>query len=258
MEVAPLRGETDKGFGGGFPSGRVGGVRRQRLGRVEYGTFVLCEEISSACGARLACYPEGRKPMSMTLRQMIDADLFRYTGRLGRGALARAWLKHPGFRFFYHLRHVQHYAPRRRSSGFLPYVLHRAVLNHLRFRFGYDIALNTRIGPGLFLGHFGTVVLSGHSIVGANCNLAQGVTLAGGIRPDRKGTPTLGDRVWVGPNAILLGKITIGSDSLIAPGAVVDFDVPPNSLVQGNPAQIAGSSGSAGLITNTLEPFSVR
>lgn len=44
--------------------------------------------------------------------------------------------------------------------------------------------------------------------------------------------------MWIGTNAVVVGKITIGDDVLIAPGAFVNFDVSPHSIVVGNPAKI--------------------
>ena len=57
-------------------------------------------------------------------------------------------------------------------------------------------------------------------------------------RGKREGSPIVGDCVWIGTNAVVVGKITIGDDVLIAPGAFVNFDVPPHSIVVGNPAKI--------------------
>jgi acetyltransferase-like isoleucine patch superfamily enzyme len=49
---------------------------------------------------------------------------------------------------------------------------------------------------------------------------------------------TLGDRTWVGFNAIILKGVTIGEGAIVAAGAVVTKDVPPNSIVAGNPARV--------------------
>jgi maltose O-acetyltransferase len=57
---------------------------------------------------------------------------------------------------------------------------------------------------------------------------------------------TIGDRVWVGGGAILLPGITIGENSIIAAGAVVTRDVPPNVVVGGNPARVIRELKSAG------------
>ena len=191
--------------------------------------------------------------MSSDLKHLIAADLFRYRGELGRRVLLRAYLEDPGFRFTYHLRHVAHYAPTRRSTGLLPYLYHRRQLHRYRFRFGFDISPTTAIGPGFYIGHFGTVVISPFATLGANCNVAQGVTIGATSRGSRLGAPTLGDRVWVGANAILVGKITIGADALIAPGSFVNVDVPAGSVFLGNPGKVVASTGSAGYINRVLE-----
>ena len=50
----------------------------------------------------------------------------------------------------------------------------------------------------------------------------------------------IGENVWIGANAILLGGAKIGEGSIIGAAAVVDFEVPPYSIVAGNPAKIKG------------------
>ena len=49
----------------------------------------------------------------------------------------------------------------------------------------------------------------------------------------------IGNNVWIGMNAIVLKGVTIGENSIIAAGAVVTKDVPPNTVVAGNPARFA-------------------
>lgn len=123
------------------------------------------------------------------------------------------------------------------SKSLLSRLLWRILLRTLSIRYGFQIALESRIGAGLFIGHFGTVVVSAMAEIGNNCNLAHGITL-GAARGKRAGAPKLGDRVWVGTGAVLVGNIKIGSDVLIAPNAYVNIDVPENTLVIGNPAQL--------------------
>ena len=55
---------------------------------------------------------------------------------------------------------------------------------------------------------------------------------------------TIGNDVWIGANAIVVGRIQIGSDVLIAPGAYVNFDVPSHSIVLGNPAKIVAKENA--------------
>ena len=191
--------------------------------------------------------------MKPTHSQILNADAYRYVGKSGGKAFWTAFRKYPGFRFTYFLRKVSFLGPRKHSLSFLPYLFYRIFLHRYRFRFGFDVSPLTQIGPGLYLGHFGGLVVSPHAVLGSNVNLAQGVTIGATSRGISKGAPTLGDRVWIGAHAIVVGKVTIGDDALIAPGAYVNFDVPPHSVVLGNPGRIVSQSGSAGYINNVLE-----
>lgn len=47
-----------------------------------------------------------------------------------------------------------------------------------------------------------------------------------------------GDRVWIGVNATIVGKIKIGNNVLIAPNSYVNCDIPNDSIVFGNPCVI--------------------
>jgi serine O-acetyltransferase len=101
------------------------------------------------------------------------------------------------------------------------------------------------------------VVISPFAVLGSNVNIAQGVTIGAASRGARKGAPTLGNRVWVGANAVIVGRVTIGDDALIGPGAYVNFDVPAMSIVVGNPGQVVSQSGSVGYINNVLDAAKV-
>jgi acetyltransferase-like isoleucine patch superfamily enzyme len=49
---------------------------------------------------------------------------------------------------------------------------------------------------------------------------------------------TIGDGVWIGTNAIVMGGVNIGENSVIAAGSIVTRDVPPRTLVAGAPARV--------------------
>ncbi len=61
-------------------------------------------------------------------------------------------------------------------------------------------------------------------------------------RPPRPAIATrpviIKDNVWIGMGAIILKGVTIGENSVVAAGAIVTHDVPPNTVVAGNPAKI--------------------
>jgi serine O-acetyltransferase len=107
-----------------------------------------------------------------------------------------------------------------------------------RYTLKYGFQIGGRIGEGFYIGHFGTIIVSVNAVIGRNCNIAPGVTIGATRRGDKAGAPRIGDYVWIGTNAVLVGNITIGNDVLIAPGAYVNFDVPDHSLVIGNPGKI--------------------
>jgi acetyltransferase-like isoleucine patch superfamily enzyme len=48
----------------------------------------------------------------------------------------------------------------------------------------------------------------------------------------------IGDNIWIGTSATILDGVTIGSGSIVGAGSVVNKDVPPDSLVLGNPARV--------------------
>lgn len=74
--------------------------------------------------------------------------------------------------------------------------------------------------------------------IGRNCNLHKGCTIGQENRGVRKGAPTLGERVWVGAHATVVGAVVVGDDVLIAPNSYVNCDVPSHSIVVGNPCRI--------------------
>lgn len=112
------------------------------------------------------------------------------------------------------------------------------VLRHYQIKYGFQIYPETQIGEGFYLGHWGSLVINPDTIIGKNCNIAQGVTIGQQNRGKNEGSPVIGDEVWIGANAVIVGAVTIGSNVLIVPNSYVNFDVPPNSVVLGNPAKI--------------------
>jgi serine O-acetyltransferase len=93
------------------------------------------------------------------------------------------------------------------------------------------------IAEGLYIGHSGGVHINNGAVVGKNCDIAHQVTLgtsAGG----RAGAPTLGDRVYVGAGAKLIGRITVGEGARIAANSLVMTNVPPGATVMGVPARV--------------------
>lgn len=90
----------------------------------------------------------------------------------------------------------------------------------------------------MYIGHAYGITVNDKVVIGQNCNIHKGVTIGRENRGIREGVPTIGNRVWIGINATVVGKITIGDDVLIAPNTYLNCDVPSHSVVIGNPARI--------------------
>ena len=99
---------------------------------------------------------------------------------------------------------------------------------------GADIAVSARVGPGLQLFHPTGVVIGPNCVVGARCIIQQGVTLGAGAG----GSPTLGDDVFVGPGARVLGGIVLGDRCVLGANAVVLESMPDDVFIGGVPAKV--------------------
>ncbi len=166
------------------------------------------------------------------MNRTIKADLFRYGGLTGTGGFVKG-LCIPGFKYMFLVRTL---SKRKRHS---PMWLFLSLLKTAySYRYGFQIPSTTEIGEGFYIGHFGTVVINGGAKIGKNCTITHGITIGQANRGKLKGCPTIGDNVWIGTGVVIVGKIMIGSNVLIAPNTFVNIDVPDNSLVLGNPCRI--------------------
>ncbi len=115
---------------------------------------------------------------------------------------------------------------------------------------GIEIDPHAHIGPGLMIPHAGTIVI-GPVRIGRNCNISQGVTLGqgfGAAGPPAQASPALGDRIWVGPGAVVAGPVTLGADVAVSANSLLLRDVPPRAVVLGVPARVISYDGSFGQI----------
>lgn len=117
-----------------------------------------------------------------------------------------------------------------------------SVLSH--FMTGVEIHPGARIGRRFFIDHGSGVVIGETAVIGDGCVLFHNVTLGGTGKHAGKRHPTLGDDVFVGTGATLLGPITVGSGAKIGAGAFIHMrDVPANTTVVGVPARIVKRDG---------------
>lgn len=178
----------------------------------------------------------------------IQKDFYRESGKWLSAFKILTKCVNPNLHFIYILRKTQKY----NKTPFLG-LYWRIVLRHFQIKYGFQIYPETQIGEGLYLGHWGSLVINPKTKIGKNCNIAQGVTIGQQNRGKNEGYPVIGNQVWIGPNAVIVGKINIGNNVLIAPNAYVNFDVPDNSIVSGNPAKIyPNENATEGYINNMI------
>jgi serine O-acetyltransferase len=165
-------------------------------------------------------------------RPVIDADVARWADVLWiaeadrSGLLGQLLYAFAEFRSVYYHR-LQHGNP----AGAL---LARACRRVWRGVEGLEMG-TTVIGPGLFISHGQGTVLSAERI-GANLQVHQGVTIGWDYRGERR--PVIGDDVFIGAGAKVLGAVTVGDGARIGANAVVVSDVPAGATAVGVPARI--------------------
>lgn len=138
-----------------------------------------------------------------------------------------------GYRFGRHLLLMQASGRHRLLRPF-GWLLYWVVSGYARVALGIRLDLSADIGPGLYIGHFGNILLR-RCRVGSHCSIAQSVH----IEPDGDGDgPIVGDRVWVGAHAQIVGAHKVGDRSTISAGAVVRRDIPSGALFLGNPGRV--------------------
>ncbi len=185
-----------------------------------------------------------------TYIQTVKADLFRYANSADCFAFIKSYILYPEFRYIFWMRTASYWAGKW-LFGIPFHILSRFFLIRLRNKFHINIPYNTRIGPGLYIGHWGGIVVHYKARIGNNCNISLGVVIGESFRGERKGVPCLGDRVYIGPGAKLFGKIRIGNDVAIGANSVVTRDVPDHSVVVGIPGRVISRNGSSEYISNT-------
>ena len=104
-----------------------------------------------------------------------------------------------------------------------------------------------KIGDGTIIGDNALLAAQRGLTIGKNVNLSSNVSIYSGAHDHRdpyfRSTAatthpiTIGDRVWIGSNAIVLTGVTIGEGAVICAGAVVTKDVEPYTVVAGIPAK---------------------
>ena len=160
-------------------------------------------------------------------RSLYESDIARYEGDVP------LWNR----QFHYYLRRLQ--TCRSRILRLWHHIRFRALSESHRM----EISAGAAIGKGFCLTDPYAVTINSNAVIGEDVTLGRNVTIGKQNRGKREGTPVIGDRVTIGHNAVIVGKITIGNDVTIAPNAYVNRDIPDGSDVIGNPCIIREREG---------------
>ncbi len=184
----------------------------------------------------------------------IRRDLYRRTnGHVGLKQFIRCYFIYHGFRYVVLIRLSKYF----KNHPVLRYFLYcpvRLMAFLCGSKYGIDIPLSVDIGSGLRIEHFGGIFLSARTVIGKNCNILNNVTFGYLPRGIHKGTPiSVGNNVYIGPGAKILGKITVGNNVVIGANTVVTKNVPDNCTVFGIPGRVVSREGSVDYVDDVVE-----
>lgn len=148
------------------------------------------------------------------------------------------------------LRKAEYAGNCKKGALYLPWRLWRKAAAHRRgLKLGFSIPLNV-FGAGLSIAHCGTIVVNGNARIGKNCRIHENVTI--GASGSEK-APVIGDNVFIGTGAKIIGDITIADHVVIGAGAVVVKScLEPGVTIAGNPAKKISENNSRPYIAQAV------
>lgn len=131
-------------------------------------------------------------------KDLYNADMARYNGEIEIYMI------------------VFHYLFRKASvtESFPLKYIYKALFRIWANKRGLEMTANMQMGGGIYIGHPYNITINPHAKIGKNCNIHKGIVIGQVNRGVKKGTPVIGDRVWIGINSSIVGNITIGDDVL--------------------------------------------
>ena len=173
-----------------------------------------------------------------TLKEFLKEDQTNYM-KAGRSKfLMDKRLRRPNYLIFAYIREMRYLEAYKKLGGVasvLGIAWHSYKYNKLGYKLGFQIPPFT-CGKGLTLYHYGFVVVNDKAKLGNYCRLYPGVIIGSAAT----GYPTIGNNVYIGASAKVIGGVKIGNNVIIAPNCVVTKDVPDNSIVAGVPGKVIG------------------
>lgn len=124
----------------------------------------------------------------------------------------------------------------------VPIILNKLKYKRLSLKLGFSIPLGV-FAEGLSIAHYGTIVVNSAAKVGKNCRIQEGVNI--GATNGSTKAPIIGNNVFIGTGAKIIGNITIADDVAIGANAVVVKSITePGTTWGGVPAKKISSNNS--------------
>ena len=165
-------------------------------------------------------------------RQLIIEDCQRYENYKGFSSVLKRFLLYPAFKVLVFHRLLTSFGLVGGAFSFF--------YRHMALRYSIDIPLTVKIAGGLSMPHGGPIVINQKAIIGRNCSIHP-CTLIGGVRG--KGAPVIGDKVFIGHGAKVLGNVHVADYTFICPNTVVVKDTEEGTTLTGIPARLLDRKG---------------
>ena len=181
---------------------------------------------------------------------LVRSDLYRVSSETGFWVFLRELRVTESFQYIFWMRTCR-FTKSNPILKFFFFPFAAIMLHRYTYKYGISVPYTTEIGSGFYIGHFGGIVVNGKSKIGKNCNLSHGVTLGKANRGRNAGYPTIGDNVYIGPGAKIVGAVKVGNNVAIGANCVVTRDIPDNAVVVGIPGRVISYEGSQGYVNHT-------
>jgi len=184
----------------------------------------------------------------------MNADVYRAYGQSSHLLFWKGLLFDPTLRVVL----THRLANRKRSwpGGVAVCLFFKLIHRWAQRKAGVDFPSSSAIDFGLKITHGWGLVVTGGARIGSNVTLFNGVTIG---RKDKitatgriSGFPVIGNDVWVGPHAVIVGAVNVGDGAIIAPGAIVIGDVKAGQIVGGNPARVLRAECIADVVNRVV------
>lgn len=168
---------------------------------------------------------------------LIKSDYKKVRHSTSMGSVMSALIFNESFKRILIFRLFQHF---RKNILLYPlfFVLNKLASSH----YGVYIDDRSRIGKGLNIVHCFSIIIT-DCIIGDNVTIMQQTTIGKSRGGNRAGSPMIGNNVFIGAGAKIIGRVRIGNNVAIGANAVVTKDVPDGCVVAGVPARIISHNG---------------